>query len=271
LNRKLLHLIVLVACMLLFVSGCGKSSGSPNATNSATAPALDVSATPPYPTREPDTYQARYVTSLDLGGAASPLSAAISAMKKEIFVARDGAQRRQDFELVPGIKTSYLQTSQGQFVLLPAKRIYAALDSQPNSLPPEASTGFSPDRLMNERVEGSRYEKLGVENVGGRTTTKYRLTSAPLGGGEHQSQSETVIWVDESLQMPVKWEMTSKSKSGDQSRYTVVVEDIQQTVSGDVFQIPADFKKVDYKELRAQAFGASPPEGSSGASPSSQP
>jgi hypothetical protein len=71
--------------------------------------------------------------------------------------------------------------------------------------------------------------------------------------------------------MPVKWEMTSKSKSGDQSRYTVVVEDIQLKVSGDVFQIPSGFKKVDYNELRAQAFGASPPTGTSGANPSSQP
>jgi hypothetical protein len=251
--------------------GCGKSSGSPNTANSAAALPPEVSSTPPYPTREPDTYQARYVTSVDLGGAASPLSAAISAMKKEIFVARDGAQRRQDFELVPGIKTSYLQISQGQFVLLPAKRIYAALDSQTKAIPAEASAGFSPDRLMNDRVEGSRYEKLGVENVGGRSTTKYRLTSASLGGGERESQSETLVWVDESLHMPVKWEMTSKSKSGDQSRYTVVVEDIQPTVSADVFQIPTDFKKVDYKELRAQAFGASPPGGSPGASPSSQP
>jgi outer membrane lipoprotein-sorting protein len=124
---------------------------------------------------------------------------------------------------------------------------------------------------MNERVEGSRYEKLGTEGFGGRTTTKYRLTSAPLVGGDRESQSETLVWVDESLHMPVKWEMTSKSKTGDQSTYTVVVEDIQPTVSGELFQIPPGFRKVDYKELRAQAFGDSTPAGPSGARPSSQP
>jgi outer membrane lipoprotein-sorting protein len=114
--------------------------------------------------------------------------------------------------------------------------------------------GFSPDRLLNEAQPGSQYEKLGSEEINGHATTKYRVT---LGGQEpsaNSASSETIIWVDESLGMPIKSETTSKSGTNDQTRYTMEVQDVKSDVDPVMFQVPSDFKKVDYNEIRTQMY-----------------
>src|SRR4051794_15074602 len=104
-----------LACMtsaVLLTSACRNASDTKHPANSAqTGAALEIAATPPYSTKEPDTYQARYVTYTDPGGPSSPLSAVAGSMKIETFVARNGADHRQDFELAPGVTASYLQNS----------------------------------------------------------------------------------------------------------------------------------------------------------------
>jgi hypothetical protein len=263
-----LQLIVLAAGLftLTFCSGsCKPLSSNVNSTSPGPPSSeAEVSSSPPFPTKEPDRYQARIVTSVSLGGKSNPLASVLELTKKETFVAKDGSQRRLDFEVTPGVKLSYLQTSQGQIVMLPAKKLYASIDRDKTGTPgtEESTPGFSPDRLLNEAQPGSHYEKLGSEEINGRATTKYRVT---LGGKEQTANSagsETIIWVDESLGMPIKSETTSKSGTNDQTRYTMEVQDVNSDVDPGMFQIPSDFKKVDYKEIRTQMYsnGSSEPK-----------
>jgi len=60
------------------------------------------------------------------------------------------------------------------------------------------------------------------------------------------SQSETVMWIDEALQMPIK----SETKSVDGTRVTMEVSEIKLDADNDLFKVPEGYKKVAFSELR---------------------
>src|SRR5258707_1250570 len=127
---------------LCLISGCRGSGVNPNGedTNSA-ALSHEATLSPPYSTNEPKTYQARYVSSTELGGESNQLATVIQSMKKERFVVKDGTQRRLDFELKRGVRISYLQLSEGKFALLPSKKLYAVIDANATTDTSESDPG----------------------------------------------------------------------------------------------------------------------------------
>ena len=124
----------LVIVLLCLAPGCGKASinGNENSNDSFNRD----SATMPYSTKEPKTYQATFVSSTEFKGESNPLAGLIQSTKRERFVARDGAQQRIDFDLKPGIRISYLQNLEGKYILLPSKKLYANVEQ---STPPISS------------------------------------------------------------------------------------------------------------------------------------
>ena len=109
------------------------------------------------------------------------------------------------------------------------------------------SNESSPDRLLHTEPISTTYQRIGVESVNGRNTQKYRVvvnssTSANVSG------SETVVWVDEVLQMPIK----SDLKSVDGTWWKMELTDIALEVERSVFRIPEDYKKIAFSELRAR-------------------
>ena len=201
-----------------------------------------VSAVPPFSTKEPDRYQAtRIITSVD--GEAGPIPPSVT----RILIARDGDRRREDYDGDTDLRTSYLELPSGTFVLLPSEKLYAdikyasprfALPGQPD----DADADFFPERLLNETPGAARYEKLGLENLDGRTTTKYRVTS---GGAinETERQTVTLIWIDEGLGMPVRSE-TEVSDGNSHSKLIVELRDIKTQVDPSLFELPRDYRKV---------------------------
>src|SRR6185295_10030210 len=94
-------------------------------------------------------------------------------------------------------------------------------------------------RLMHwcTRTRGTSYQKLGNEVVAGRNTNKYRIvvnSPAPA----NVSQSETLMWIDEALQMPIK----SETKSADGTRVTMELSQIKLEIDKDLFRVPEDYK-----------------------------
>jgi hypothetical protein len=61
-----------------------------------------------------------------------------------------------------------------------------------------------------------------------------------------------LIWVDEAVGMPVKWQIISKDSSGSQSTFTEVMRDFKTAVDPDTFKIPSDFQLVSYGNLKSQ-------------------
>lgn len=208
-------------------------------------PSDEPSSIPPFSTKEPDRYQAtRVITEIEIAddGHRSPASS------EKFLVARDGQNRREEFDGGHGAVIVYLENAAGQFLLVPEKKIYTSLNAAPDENNDDslegALTNFSPERLLHETSATARYEKLGSESLAGRKVTKYRVTASEDGSAE----STTLIWVDDELGMPLKSKTTSSS-----AIVTSELTDIRKEVDPQLFELPKDLKQVDFASLRAES------------------
>jgi hypothetical protein len=260
-RTALVHLFLLT--LALGLASCKRSdvAGNANSETAAgnTTSAEEASTTPPFSTREPERYQATMVTKGSLGER-SNIPGMSEFLTREVLVARDGERRRVDAELFPGMKVAYLQLGAESYMLLPARKIYAEFGAGGASAPAKSSSSdFSPDKLLNQSLGGARYEKLGAEDVNGRATVKYRVTATGRTGEAKTVTTETLIWIDEALGMPIKSETTSRGAgAGDGAKYSMELRDIRQDVDASVFELPADYRKVDYAELQHQLMPSLP-------------
>lgn len=207
-----------------------------------------ISSVPPFSTKEPERYQAtRIITNVEQNETADQ---SLRTVVNRTKIARDGQKRREEYE--PGTDDSliYLETEVGQFILLPAKKLYADLDSTiAGNVDLDDSAGDSddsPERLLNETRTIARYEMVGRETLAGRNTTKYRVTS-----GEERGTGPatvTLIWIDEALGMPVRSETSSPGETR-KAKLTIELSDISQQVEPKLFELPNDYKKVTALEL----------------------
>jgi outer membrane lipoprotein-sorting protein len=241
--------LVAVCVALLVVVACRSQTES---LTSAT-PSADtvVSTTPPFQTKEPERYRAvRTITAVNAEG---------KTLVTKSSVARDGESRRH--ESTTGSKTIvYLDVPEGKFVLLPDEKVYADVtdQSQISADPNEEGLESSPDALLHTDAGSTSYQKLGAEQVAGRNANKYRIvvnSPAPA----NVSQSETLMWIDEALQMPIK----SETKSADGTRVTMEVSEIKLEVDKSLFAIPEGYKegykKVTFIELRKRLIAPAQP------------
>ena len=239
-------LLVLVASSCGFVlQACRESQTTKNSTAGSNSQESAVLTTPPYSTSEPERYQATRV----LRSQASTPSTTPSGENgtSTILIARDGAKRREEYVSPDNERVVYLETSAGRFVLLPGSKVYAALESDQNvsggalTEPAGEPEVVSTDELLNEVDHGAKYQSLGTEVVEGRATTKYRVTTAKA-SGEANRQSETLIWIDEALGMPVRSETTDGSESS--VKVIMELKDITLKVDEHLFEIPRGYTKV---------------------------
>ena len=261
--RTLVTLFLLT--LLLTIASCKKSdvAGNQNAAGGNSGGEKDAtSATPPFATKEPERYQAVRV----IKGEGGALDASKDAEGERTRIARDGDRRREDYESAAGEKISYLQLPEGMYVLLPAKKLYAELKTETGSLSGERAASvppdFSPDKLLNETRPESLYENLGTENLNGRATTKYRVVVRGRTGAGNEVTTESLVWVDESLGMPVKTETTSTGGQASGARLTTELLDIKETVDAGLLELPTDYRKVEAAEIfREMNRAATQPKG----------
>ena len=226
--RKRAGAVVAVSVVLLVIASC-RSQNADLTTAGSEASDTVISSTPPFQTKEPERYRAvRTITTVNAAG---------ETLVTKTSVARDGEMRRHESTFV------YLDVPEGRFVLLPGEKVYADLTDE-STINADASE-ISPEGLLHEDAESTSYQKLGAESIGGHNTNKYRIvvnnSAAP-----NVSQSETVMWVDEALQMPVR----SETKSADGTRVTMELSEIKLDVDQDLFKVPKDYQKLTFSELR---------------------
>jgi hypothetical protein len=206
------------------------------------------SSVPLFATKEPDRYQAtRIITTVENDAAPPGIT--------RILIARDGERRREDYETEPDVHTSYLEIAAGAFVLLPSKKLYAdirsapgfALANQRDARQDDSDADFSTDRLLNETAGVARYEKLGSEKLDGRATTKYRVTNGTATNGS-EPPTVTLIWIDETLGMPIRSE-SEGFEGNHHSKLTMELRDIRTQVDPVLFELPKDYKKVEYSKF----------------------
>lgn len=244
--------------VLLSIASCKRSdvasnqdSGGANSNNAT----VETLTTPPFATREPERYQALRVITSSLSGATGHDSAA-ETLSSQTFIARDGDKRREDYETPAGLKISLLQLPSGTYILLPDKKLYAEskpeADGVADSRAESAPEDFSPEKLLNETRPEAHYEKLGAENVNGRSTVKYRVTLKGPAGTANEVTTESLVWVDEGLGMPIKSETTSTGGGAAGAHVTMELRDIKETVDASLFELPTDYRKVEAADIRAQ-------------------
>ena len=223
--------------LVLFAVAACRNASEP-ATNESTSNETAASTTPPFQTKEPDRYHAtRTITIVPAKG---------ETITTETLIAKDGPLRREESRTALE-RIVYLETREGRFVLLPEAKVYAAVTPDDEAAIDRESEEISPDRLLHLEPISTNYQAMGTEVIAGRTTRKYRVivnTSSPA----NVSQNETLIWIDETLNMPVK----SETKSPDGSRTTMELTDIAIDPDFGLFQVPADYEKITFPELRKQ-------------------
>jgi len=132
----------------------------------------------------------------------------------------------------------------GRFLLLPSLRIFAAVTG-PGAEQTEAGEDLSPEKVLNEDPFHARYQRLGNESLLGRSTVKYKVTV--------ERGAETVIWIDESIGMPVRSE-TSYSDAQHSAKTTMELKDIRLEVDPELFLLPPDYRKAtsaeEFEKLR---------------------
>ena len=86
-------------------------------------------------------------------------------------------------------------------------------------------------------------QPLGTDIIGGRSATKYRIVMGD------PAKAETLMWIDDALKMPIRWEITSS-----ESRTKTIMElsDIRLAVDAQSFTLPSDYRRVDLNDLRAR-------------------
>lgn len=225
-RRQRAGAVVAVSVILIVAASCRSQSES-----HSPAPDTVVQSTPPFQTKEPERYAAvRTITTVNAAG---------ETLVTKTLVARDEESRRHESG-----KLVDLDVKEGKFVLLPAEKVYADL-SEESTINADQAEVTSPEGLLHEDSESTSYQKLGTESINGRNTNKYRIvvnnSAAP-----NVSQSETLMWIDETLQMPVR----SETKSADGTRVTIELSEIKLEVDKDLFKVPKDYQKLSFSELR---------------------
>src|SRR5262249_41217135 len=133
-----------------------------------------------------------------------------SAITQKTTIARSEIFRREETENNDSGTIVFLESDRGRFVLLPEAKVYSELTDTSPIDPTEFES--SPERLLHPDTFVTSYQKLGSEMVSGRNTTKYRV-AVNTATGSNVSPSDTLIWIDESLAMPVKSETTASDGS----------------------------------------------------------
>ena len=235
LTRRQTLKIVLSFCALIFVASCAQSQNVAPVSN---ANETIVSSTPPFQTKEPERYRAtRTITTVTANGETTVT---------KTLIARDGEWRRDEPDRIPE-RWVFLYGPGGKYLLFPNSNAFvdlAKLDQTETSVNEEGSD-TSPDRLLHTDPVATTYQKIGPETVNGRTTLKYRAVVNSF-TGTNVSANETLIWVDEELQMPIK----SETKSGDGKRVTMVLSDISLDVERALFVVPKDYQEISPTDFR---------------------
>lgn len=211
---------------LLFLATCKINNAPLNTAN--TSSEIVVSSTPPFQTKEPDQYRATRTITIT--------TAAGKTQVTRTSIARDGELRRYEAADDADKKVVYLYSPEGRFVLWPREKIYADLASGSGDSAIEEE--ITPEALLHNDKTSTSYQKIGPESIGGRNTTKYRVVVNNSTAG-NVSVSETLIWIDDVLHMPIRSEATSPEGG----KVVMELSNISLAVDQSDFQIPPDYKR----------------------------
>jgi len=219
-------LLTVLFCAFIF-PGCGSQPKNEN-----TAPAANQTSDLPFSTKEPPVYQGDFYTGT-------------SDYQNHWFVARKGDNWRVDFYRDGTKAWSQLKTDK-VYYLDHKKKIYAA-EPMTNDNSAVQSQYFT--TLLSGFFKGKEYhhvDDLGREG----DLKKYKVRP------DDASSDEIYLYVDEKTGIVVKQEFLAHNEmDGNASiaRYTSEIKDFKTEVDESSFQIPPDYKYVDWSQYSPNA------------------
>ena len=220
-----------ISVALLLTVSCAQSQKAPPQPGDQTV----VASTPPFLTKEPERYRAtRTITTITATG---------ETIVTRNLITRAGEQRRDEVDSYSS-RVIYLELKEGSFVLLPDQKQFAELgETDPETNTDEDAENLA-DLLLHTDPKTSTYQLVGPETVNGRNAQKYRVVvNTPPDA--NVSTGETLIWIDDALQMPIKWEMKSVNGAHSVMELSEIALDVDQSL----FLMPKDYEKISFSDL----------------------
>jgi len=219
---------------VIFCQACSfwQSSESRNTNASSAAfTAEELKTGIPFSSKEPDVYQVEIVLTNYAGGEKS---------ERKIFTTRNGAKFRCDYES----KMSFLQLSEGvEFSIYHGKKIYAQNQTNSGAASETGETikDFLTAEWLNEKRDAA-FENLG--SVNGSIKYRVSLEDAP------NAASETLVYVDESLKIPVKQEFYATNGEQKTLVFSMELRNLKLEADDKLFELPKDYRKVSSNEFQ---------------------
>lgn len=154
--------------------------------------------------------------------------------ERKIGFAKSGNVRRIDFDVDTHRHRAFLRTDVS-YVLLFDKMVYAVLPGQ--SAADIQMPELAPELL--DRSGHARFTKLGTENG----LVKYAVSR------DGRDRTETFIFVDETIGLPVRHEIYSIEGEKRVLEYMSEIRNFETQPDNGLFEIPAGFRKITPEEF----------------------
>lgn len=228
-----------------------------NAANANAGVAANVNASPTTSagpvinTREPDKYSATLVLTAQTTGG----ERAVAIPQVSVDVARSGADRRLSFKLPSGEQIIYLDHADKHYIIAPDRKQYAELTPQDVGF--QMGKLMTPGQIVAYLSQQRGYERVGDDQVNGRTADKYRYVGvAQTGTQAGDVKTETYVYVDKDTGLPLRSELNSEATGNVQGvkglRVVEEMRDIKTDVDPSLFDVPQGYNKVSEEQVRQQ-------------------
>jgi hypothetical protein len=182
----------------------------------------------PFSTREPEIFQVEIVMTAN-------------GSENKIFAARNGSNRRFDYNAGAKNQVSAVQADKN-YLIIQSKKVYTESAAE-NVFDAENRTDFLTTGWLSAKPD-AKFFKEGAEN----NLLKYRVTF----GEAENLKSETLIFIDESVNLPVRQEFYSIDGGGQKTlTMTIELKNLKLEAGADLFAVPRDYKKISPEEFRA--------------------
>jgi len=260
------HFLVLLSgiiVVLTFTSACQPAANSNANTNANNQTAnsnsvatnanseANSNAGPSISTREPDKYGATLTFTIETESREK----AIGIPPLSIKVARNGDDRRVEFNLPDGSLLIYVDHGNHHYVIVPSRKQFAELTQEATGVQPQKL--MTPGQLVESLKNVKGVQRVGDETIDGRAADKYSYSNSTNTNTQAgQINTQAFVYVDKETGLPLRSELVSES-SGDVkgvkgARLVAEMRDIKTDIDTSLFEVPAGYNQVAPEKIRQQ-------------------
>jgi outer membrane lipoprotein-sorting protein len=109
---------------------------------------------------------------------------------------------------------------------------------------------YSLAHLLYAKPPEAKFQKIGAETINGKQLTKYLVDFGAVRQSEN-AKTETAVWIDENLGLPVRTEITAiVDQKPNGAKSVTELRDFKSEPDVAVFTVPADYRRVSVKEIQ---------------------